>query len=126
VVLSQERSWFLVVVARNFTARRVPFHSPDDIGRILHIFTKSGPRNGHRGVNLEFRCAAESVRWVREPNAIANAISYAKFRSRSHEAGIRGYDEADNVIENARARWAISKWCEARQTKSRHAVKRDG
>ena len=28
MVLSQERFWFLVVVARNFTARRVPFHSP--------------------------------------------------------------------------------------------------
>jgi hypothetical protein len=28
-----------------------------------------------------------------------NAIGYAKFRSRSHDAVIRVYDEADNVIE---------------------------
>ena len=28
-----------------------------------------------------------------------NAIDYAKFRSRSHEAVIRVYDEAGNVIE---------------------------
>jgi len=30
---------------------------------------------------------------------IANAISYAKFRSRLHHAVIRVYDEAGNVIE---------------------------
>jgi hypothetical protein len=34
-----------------------------------------------------------------EPNAIANAIGYAKFRSRSHDAVIRVYDEAGDVIE---------------------------
>ena len=32
-------------------------------------------------------------------NAISNAIGYAKFRSRSHDAVIRVYDEAGNVIE---------------------------
>jgi len=31
--------------------------------------------------------------------AISNAINYAKFRSRSHDAVIRVYDEAGNVIE---------------------------
>jgi hypothetical protein len=34
-----------------------------------------------------------------EPNAVANAVSYAKFRSRSHDAVIRVHDEAGNVIE---------------------------
>jgi len=34
-----------------------------------------------------------------EPNAISNAINYAKFRSRSHDAVIRVFDEAGNVIE---------------------------
>jgi hypothetical protein len=33
-----------------------------------------------------------------EPDAINNAIGYAKFRSRSHDAVIRVYDEAGNVI----------------------------
>jgi hypothetical protein len=37
--------------------------------------------------------------WYIEPNAIRNAIGYAKFRSRSHDAVIRVYDEAGNVIE---------------------------
>jgi hypothetical protein len=31
--------------------------------------------------------------WYGGPNAIGNAIGYAKFRSRSHDAVIRVYDE---------------------------------
>jgi len=34
-----------------------------------------------------------------EPNAVRNAISYAKFRSRSRRVVIRVYDDAGNVIE---------------------------
>jgi hypothetical protein len=34
-----------------------------------------------------------------EPNAVTNAIDYAKHRSRSHRAVIRVYDDAGNVIE---------------------------
>jgi hypothetical protein len=34
-----------------------------------------------------------------EPNAISNAVGYAKHRSRSHRAVIRVYDEAGDVIE---------------------------
>ena len=37
--------------------------------------------------------------WYAEPNAIRNAIGYAKFFSRSHYAVIRVYDAAGNVIE---------------------------
>jgi hypothetical protein len=37
--------------------------------------------------------------WYGEPNAIANAIDYAKFYSQSHDAVIRIYDEAGNLIE---------------------------
>jgi hypothetical protein len=36
--------------------------------------------------------------WYGEPNAISNAIDYAKFRSGSHSAVIRVYDEAGNVM----------------------------
>jgi hypothetical protein len=36
--------------------------------------------------------------WGGELNAINNAIGYAKFRSRAHDAVIRVYDEAGNVI----------------------------
>jgi hypothetical protein len=37
--------------------------------------------------------------WYGEPNAVSNAISNARFFSRSHDAVIRVYDEAGNVIE---------------------------
>jgi hypothetical protein len=37
--------------------------------------------------------------WYGEPNAISNAIDYAKLRNRSHDAVIRVYHEAGNVIE---------------------------
>jgi hypothetical protein len=34
-----------------------------------------------------------------EPNAVANAIGYAKHRSRSQNAVIRVYDDAGDVIK---------------------------
>ena len=37
--------------------------------------------------------------WYGEPNAINNAIGYAKFRNRSHDAVIPVYGDAGNVIE---------------------------
>jgi hypothetical protein len=37
--------------------------------------------------------------WYGEPNAVSNAVGYAKFYSRSHDAVIRVYDDAGNVIE---------------------------
>jgi hypothetical protein len=37
--------------------------------------------------------------WYGEPNAVSNAIGYAKHRSRSHDGVIRFYNIADNVIE---------------------------
>ena len=37
--------------------------------------------------------------WYGAPNAVSNPVDYAKFRNRSHDAVIRVYDEASNVIE---------------------------
>ena len=37
--------------------------------------------------------------WYAGPNAVSNAIGYAEHYSRSHDAVIRVYDEAGNVIE---------------------------
>jgi hypothetical protein len=37
--------------------------------------------------------------WYAESHAIGNAINYAKCFSRSHDAVIRVYDAAGNVIE---------------------------
>jgi hypothetical protein len=37
--------------------------------------------------------------WYGNTNAVANAIGYAEHFSRSHDAVIRVYDDAGNVIE---------------------------
>jgi hypothetical protein len=48
--------------------------------------------------------------WYGEPNAIGNAISYAKFYRRSHDAVIRVFDEAGNVIETHEHTGDFKEW----------------
>jgi hypothetical protein len=57
------------------------------------------PRKDHRGVDLISDVLPFGRLWYGKPNAISNAIGYARFYSRSHDAVIRVYDEAGNVIE---------------------------
>ena len=57
------------------------------------------PRKDHRGVDLIFNALPFGRLWYGGPNAAANAVDYAKFRSRSLRAVIRVYDAAGNVIE---------------------------
>ena len=57
------------------------------------------PRKDKRGVNLISDVLPFGRLWYGEPNAMWNAIGYAKFFGRSHGAMIRVYDEAGNVIE---------------------------
>ena len=48
--------------------------------------------------------------WYGEPDAISNAIAYAKFFSRSHDAVIRVYDDAGNVIETHEHKGDFKEW----------------
>jgi hypothetical protein len=57
------------------------------------------PRNDKRGVDLISDGLPFGLLWYGEPNAISNAIGYARFYSRSHHALIRVYDETGNVVE---------------------------
>ena len=57
------------------------------------------PRKDKRGVDLISDVLPFGKLSYIEPNAVSNAIGYAKFFSRSHHAVIRVYDEAGNVIE---------------------------
>ena len=57
------------------------------------------PRKSHRGVDLISDALPFGRLWYAGPNAVANAIGYALHRSRSHDAVIRVYDDAGNVIE---------------------------
>jgi hypothetical protein len=63
-----------------------------------HIY-EIRPRADKRGVDLISDALPFSPVWYAGPNAISNAVRYAKFRSRSHDAVIRIYDETGNVIE---------------------------
>jgi hypothetical protein len=60
---------------------------------------KVHPVTDHRGFDLISDALPFGRLWYGEPDAISNAVDYAKFRSRSHDAVIRVYDEAGNVIE---------------------------
>jgi hypothetical protein len=57
------------------------------------------PRSNRRGVDLISDPLPFGHLWYSEPGAVSNAIGYAKFYSRSHDAVIRVYDSAGNMIE---------------------------
>jgi len=63
-----------------------------------HIY-EVRPRKDNRGVDLFSNALPFGRRWYGEPNAVGNAIGYAMHYSRSHDAVIRVYDGAGNVVE---------------------------
>jgi hypothetical protein len=64
----------------------------------IHIY-EIRPRADKGGFDLISDALPYSPLWCRGPNAIRDAIGYAKFYSRSNDAVIRVYDDAGNVIE---------------------------
>jgi hypothetical protein len=68
------------------------------------------PRKDHRGVDLISDALPFGRLWYGEPDVISNAISYAKFFSRSHDAVIRVYDEWGNVIETHEHAGDFKEW----------------
>jgi hypothetical protein len=68
------------------------------ITRPLHVY-EILRHPDKRGVDLISDALPFGRLWYAEPNAISNAIGYAKFFSRSHRAVIRVFDEIGNVIE---------------------------
>ena len=59
---------------------------------------RSPPRKDKRDLDLISNVSPFGRLWYGEPDAVSNAIGYAKFYSRSHDAVIRVYDDAGNVI----------------------------
>jgi len=51
------------------------------------------------GVDLSSAVLPFGRLWYAEPNAVSNAIGYARHRSRAHRVVIRVYDAAGAVIE---------------------------
>ena len=68
------------------------------------------PRSDKRGVDLISDALPFGRLWYGESNAISNAIGYAKFYSRSHDAVIRVYDEAGNVIATHEHKGDFKEW----------------
>ena len=64
----------------------------------MHIY-EVRPRKDKRRVDLISDMLPFGRLSYAGPNAVANAIGYAKHRSRSHHAVIRVYDDAGNVTE---------------------------
>ena len=64
----------------------------------IHVY-ELRPRKDHRGVDLISDALPFGRLWYDGPRAVANAIGYAIHHSRSHNAVIRVYDDAGNVIE---------------------------
>ena len=64
----------------------------------MHVYAVR-PRKDKRGVDLISDALPFGRLWYGEPNAIRDAIDYAKFFSLSRDAVIRVYDETGNVIE---------------------------
>jgi hypothetical protein len=48
--------------------------------------------------------------WYDEPNAVSNAIDYAKHGSRAHQAVIRVYHAAGNAIETHQHKGDFKEW----------------
>jgi hypothetical protein len=61
----------------------------------LRLFSLIRPRKDHRGENLISDALPFGHLWYVE---VSNAIDYAKFFSRSHDAVIRVYDDVGCVI----------------------------
>jgi hypothetical protein len=68
------------------------------------------PRKDKRGVTLICDALPFGRLWYGGPNAAGNAIDYAKFYSRSHDAVIRVYDDAGNVIETHEHKGDFKEW----------------
>ena len=74
-----------------------------------HIY-EVRPRKDKRGVDLISDALPFGRLWYDGPNAASNATGYASQYSRSHDAVIRVYDEAGNVIETQEHRGDFKEW----------------
>jgi hypothetical protein len=74
-----------------------------------HLY-KIRPRQDKRGIDLISVVLPFGRLRYGERGAISNAIDYAKFRSRSHDAVIRVYDDAGDVIDTHEHAGEFKEW----------------
>jgi hypothetical protein len=68
------------------------------------------PREDERGFDLISDALPFGRLWYGEPNAISNAIGYARHFSRPHDAVIRVYHLAGYVIETHEHKGEFKDW----------------
>ena len=68
------------------------------MARSQHVY-EIRPRENCRGFNLIGDCLPLGMLWFEGPEAIRDAIRYARFFSRSNLAIIRVFDESGTVVE---------------------------
>ena len=95
-------------------AVKVSWHSCNMRGNLLDSSAKLKmhayevrPRKDHRGVDLISDALPFGRLWYTE---VSDAVEYAKFYSRSHDAVIRVYDEAGNVMETHEHKGDFKEW----------------
>ena len=77
--------------------------------QLMHIY-EVRPRKDHRGVDLVSDVLPFGRLWYDGLGAVDNAIGYAVHCSRSHDALIRVYDAAGNVIETHEHKGDFKEW----------------
>ena len=75
----------------------------------MHVY-EIRPRKDKRRAGLISDVLPFGRLWYDGPEEITNAIGYAKFRIRSHDAVIRVYDDAGNVIETHEHAGEFKEW----------------
>ena len=77
--------------------------------QVMHVYEVC-PRKDHRRIDLISDALPFGRLCYRMPNAISNAVDYAKFRSRAQNAVIRVYGDAGNVIETHKHAGKFREW----------------
>jgi len=75
----------------------------------MHVY-EVRPRKDKRGFDLISDALPFGRLWYDGPNAVGNAIGYAKHRGQSHESVIRVYDPAGNAIETQEHKGDFKEW----------------
>ena len=75
----------------------------------MHVY-EARLRKDKRGVDLISDALPFGRLWYEGTNAVSNAIGYAQQFSRAHDAVIRVYDAAGNVIETHEHKGDFKEW----------------
>jgi hypothetical protein len=94
-----KRAGRLLKVSMKFVQRRWAESDRDKHSTTSTHVYEIRPRADKPNVDLISDALPYSPLWYRGPNAIRDAIDYAKFFSRLHDVVIRVYDEAGKVVE---------------------------